>query len=234
MLDCYEPVGYMSSGNPEGQDAMDRNSVKAIGGKAAGKLARDKVFAVAADLFYRKGIHAVGVEEIVREAGVAKISLYRNFASKDDLVVAYLKDRGTVFLRGWDEAFDQYRDDPRAQLRAIMTYIAERTTRDGYRGCPFINFCAEFPDASHPGRRVAQATKRALRERFLRLAEALRAPEPQRLADGLLLLVEGAYGISQTLGGGSDGVGHAVVWASEVLVEARVAKPKASRRGRVS
>jgi AcrR family transcriptional regulator len=213
---------------------MKRNPAEAVEGRAAGKLARDKVFAVAADLFYRKGIHAVGVEEIVREAGVAKISLYRNFASKDDLVVAYLEDRSSVFLCGWDEAFDQYRDDPRAQLRAIMTYIAERTTGDGYRGCPFINFCAEFPDASHPGRRVAQATMEALRERFLRLAEALRAPEPRRLADGFLLLVEGAYGISQTLGGGADGVGHAVVWASEMLVEAQVgvAKSKPSRRGR--
>jgi AcrR family transcriptional regulator len=213
---------------------MQRNSTTGADGKAETLLARDKVFAVAADLFYRKGIHAVGVEEIVREAGVAKISLYRNFASKDDLVVAYLEDRSSVFLRDWDKAFDRYRDQPREQLRAIMTYIAERTTRDGYRGCPFINFCAEFPDASHPGRRAAQATMKALRERFLRLAEALRVPEPQQLADGFLLLVEGAYGLSQTLGGGPDGVGHSIVWASETLVEAQVAKSKASRRGRVS
>jgi AcrR family transcriptional regulator len=224
------------------EGTVEQSAVKTVEGKAAGKLARDRVFAVAADLFYRKGIHSVGVEEIVREAGVAKISLYRNFASKDDLVVAYLEDRRDAFLRGWDEAFDRYGNDPRAQLRAIMRYIAERTTGDGYRGCPFINFCAEFPDASHPGRRVAQATMQALRERLLRLAEALRVPEPQQLADGFLLLVEGAYGISQTLGGGPDGVGHSVAWASEMLIEAQVAaakskagaKSKVSRRGRAS
>jgi AcrR family transcriptional regulator len=220
---------------------MRRSSAKKVEGKAAGKPARDRVFAVAADLFYRKGIHAVGIEEIVKEAGVAKISLYRSFASKDDLVVAYLEDRSNVFLRGWDEAFDGHRDDPRAQLRAIMTYIAKRTTRDGYRGCPFINFCAEFPDVFHPGRRVAEATMTALRERFRRLAEALPVPEPQQLADSFLLLVEGAYGISQTLGGGRDGVGHSVVWASKMLIEAQVAaakskaaKSKTSRRGRAS
>jgi AcrR family transcriptional regulator len=103
---------------------MQRSSANEVEGKAVGKLARDKVFAVAADRFYRKGIHAVGVEEIVREAGVAKISLYRNFASKDDLVVAYLEERSNAFLRGWDDAFDRYRDNPRAQLRGIMTYIA--------------------------------------------------------------------------------------------------------------
>jgi AcrR family transcriptional regulator len=205
-------------------------------GKAEGKMARDKVFAVAADLFYRKGIRAVGVEEIVREAGVAKISLYRNFASKDDLVVAYLEERSKVFLRDWDNAFNQFRDDPRAQLRAIMEYIAERTTRDGYRGCPFINFCAEFPDASHPGRRVAEATKRQLQARFLRLAEALQAPQPQQLADAFLLLVEGAYAISQTLGGGPNGAGHSIVWASEALVAVQLApqRCRSTKRVRVS
>ena len=216
---------------------MQRNSatgVKTAGNKTEGMLARDKVFAVAADLFYRKGIHAVGVEEIVKSAGVAKISLYRNFASKDDLVVAYLEDRSSTFLRQWDEAFDRYNDDPRAQLRAIMTYVATRTTEDGYRGCPFINFCAEFPDPAHPGREVSQATMRSLRERFLRLAKALQVPEPKRLADGLLLLMEGAYGISQTLGGGADGVGHSVVWASEMLVDAQFGdgKSRAAKRDR--
>jgi AcrR family transcriptional regulator len=211
---------------------MQHGSAKEAVGKPAAKLARDKVFAVAADLFYRKGIHAVGVEEIVRDAGVAKISLYRNFASKDDLVVAYLEERSEVFLRDWDAAFDRYRDKPRAQLRAIMTYIEERTTRDGYRGCPFINFCAEFPDPAHPGRTVAAATKRALRERFVRLAEALSVPQPKQLADSFLLLVEGAYGVSQTLGGGPDGPGHSVAWASEMLVEGQLAatKSKASKR----
>lgn len=215
---------------------MQRSSGREVEGKAAGKLARDKVFAVAADLFYRKGIHAVGVEEIVREAGVAKISLYRNFASKDDLVVAYLEERSDAFLRDWDDAFTRYRDNPRAQLHAIMTYIGERTTQEGYRGCPFINFCAEFPDAAHPGRVVAAATKRALRERFLWLAEALRVPEPKRLADSFLLLVEGAYGLSQTLGGGPDGPGHSIVWASEMLVEAQLGstRSKASKRNRLA
>ena len=201
--------------------------------EARPKRARDKIFEVASDLFYREGVRAVGVETIVKKAGVTKISLYRSFPSKDDLVVAWLEDRSAVFLRQWDEAFDRYCGDPRAQLRAIMTYIAERTTQDGYRGCPFINFCAEFADPSHPGRRVAQATKAAFRERFLHIAKALNAPRPQQLADSLLLLLEGAYAISQTLGGGSTGAGHAVVWAGEALVDAQLndaAKARPMRR----
>ena len=77
---------------------MEKSSVGHVEAAPARKLARDKVLRVAADLFYRKGIRAVGVEEIVKQAGVAKISLYRNFESKDDLVVAYLEGRNRRFL----------------------------------------------------------------------------------------------------------------------------------------
>jgi AcrR family transcriptional regulator len=185
------------------------------------KLARDKVFAVAADLFYRKGVRAVGVEAIVRQAGVAKISLYRSFPSKDDLVVAYLEDRNAAFWRQWDEDFARYKEDPRAQLTAIMRYLAHRTTQKGYRGCPFINYCAEFPEPPHPGRAVAEANKYEMRRRFVLIAEAMDAPQPKRLADGLMLLVDGAYAISQTLGG-PKGPGHAIVWAAQALVDAEL------------
>lgn len=87
----------------------------------------------------------------------------------------------------------------------------------GYRGCPYINYCGEFPEPSHPGHRVAAANKREMRRRLERIAAALGAPEPARLADGLLLLIEGAYAISQTLGG-PEGPGTALFWAAQALV----------------
>jgi AcrR family transcriptional regulator len=200
---------------------MARNSPRKVRNNTERKTARERLAEVAADLFYRKGIRAVGVEEIVKEAGVAKISLYRSFPSKDDLIVAYLEDRRAAFWRQWDEAFARYDGDPRSQLDAIMTYLADWTTRPGYRGCPFINYCAEFSEASHPGRRVAEATMGEMRQRFLRIAESLGVARPRQLADGLLLLVEGAYAISQTLNG-AEGPGHAVVWAAEALVESQL------------
>jgi AcrR family transcriptional regulator len=190
---------------------------------AAGASARERVFSVASDLFYRKSIHAVGVEEIVREAGVAKISLYRSFASKDDLIVAYLEENGRAFLKRLDEVFDRYREDPRAQLRAIMNYAAEATEADDYRGCAFINFCGEFPDREHPGRKVASATKQAIRDRFLRLAAAFGADDAQRLADGWFLLFEGAYALSQTLGPEPGAARRSLLWASEALADAALA-----------
>jgi AcrR family transcriptional regulator len=206
---------------------MEKSSVRKAKDAPEKKLARDRVFEVAADLFYRKGIRAVGVETIVKQAGVAKISLYRHFPSKDDLIVAYLENRNAVFWRYWDEAFNQYEDDPRAQLNAVMTYLAQRTTQPGYRGCPFINYSAEFPEPSHPGHRVAEANKREMRRRFTEIAGALGAHQPKQLADGLLLLVEGAYAISQTLSG-RNGPGNAIVWAATALVEVQLGR----RRGR--
>jgi AcrR family transcriptional regulator len=193
------------------------------------KLARNKVFEVAADLFYRKGVRAVGVEAIVKQADVAKISLYRSFPSKDDLVVAYLEDRNAAFWRQWDEAFAPYESDPRAQLRAIMAYMARRTTQPGYRGCPFINYCAEFPEPPNPGRKVAEANKLEMRRRFIQISEALGARRPKQLADSLLLLVEGAYAISQTAGE-SETPGAAIVWAAEALVEAQLRGSQSGRR----
>jgi AcrR family transcriptional regulator len=189
--------------------------------RAAEKPARERVFAVAADLFYRKGIRAVGVEEIVNQAGVAKISLYRSFKSKDELVVAYLEQRNAEFWRQWNERFAPVENDPRALLDAIMDYLASRTTQAGYRGCPFINYAIEFPEASHPGHRVVEANKREWRRRFIEIAEALGAPKPKLLADSLLLLVEGTYAISQTLGG-PKGPGVAIAAAAKAMVEGQM------------
>ena len=189
--------------------------------RASEKPARERVFTVAADLFYRKGIRAVGVEEIVNQAGVAKISLYRSFKSKDDLIVAYLEQRNAEFWLQWDERFAPHSDDPRALLDAVMDYLARRTTQAGYRGCPFINYAVEFPEASHPGHRVVEANKREWRRRFTAIAEALGASKPKLLADSLLLLVEGTYAISQTLGG-PKGPGAAISAAAKAMVDGQM------------
>jgi AcrR family transcriptional regulator len=204
---------------------MRKTAVRKLKDEPERKLARDRVFEVASDLFYRKGIRAIGVETIVKQAGVAKISLYRSFQSKDDLVVAYLESRNAVFWHHWDEAFARYEGNPKGQLRAIMTYLADRTTKPGYRGCPFINYSAEFPEPSHPGHQIAKANKREMRRRMVELAEALGAREPKQLADGLLLLVEGTYAISQTLGG-RESPGNAIAWAAEALVKGQLGRPR--------
>lgn len=189
--------------------------------RAAAPLAGERILDIAGDLFYRRGIHAVGVEEIVQEAGVAKISLYRAFQSKDDLIAAYLTKRNHEYWQTIGGVLARHEGEPRAQLRALFTYILERTTRAGYRGCPFINYAAEFPETSLPGHRAMNENKREMRKRLTGLAEALGASRPRQLADALFLLMEGAYASSQTLGG-SDGPAKSTLDAAETLIDAHI------------
>src|SRR6185437_9637961 len=103
----------------------------APGKGGGGKPARERIFEVAKDLFYRLGIRAVGVESIVAAAGATKMSLYRSFPSKDDLVVAYLQDWDGRYWQWWDNVVARYPGDPRQQIRALFKSVAGKTTRPG-------------------------------------------------------------------------------------------------------
>jgi AcrR family transcriptional regulator len=188
------------------------------------KRAGERIFDVAADLFYRQSIRSVGVETIVEQAGVSKISLYRSFASKDDLIVAYLENRNAEYWKLLDRMLERHRNDPRAQLRALIGYIADRTTTPGYRGCPFINYAAEFPDPSHPGHRVAATNKTEMRRRLVALIEAIGIAVAAHTADAIFLLIDGAYASSQTLGG-RNGPAKAALWAAEALIDSALSAP---------
>lgn len=169
-------------------------------GPEAAPKARERIFAVAKDLFYRRGIRAVGVETIVTQAGVTKMSLYRSFPSKDDLVVAYLRERDAKYWDWWNALMDRHAGDPRAQIRALFESVAKKTADRDYRGCPFTNAATEFPDPENPGREVAAENKRELRVRLRGLAAAAGAKDPARLGDQLFLLIEGAYASGQIMG----------------------------------
>src|SRR3546814_1637305 len=132
---------------------------------------RERVLSTAAELYYREGVRAVGVDLIVQRAGVAKTSLYRHFRTKDDLVEAFLKREDAEFWEHWDEVARRHAGDPAAELDAHLDWIAERIARPGYRGCPQLNVAAEFPDATpppseHPARGVARPHKRDMRRRL--------------------------------------------------------------------
>jgi AcrR family transcriptional regulator len=173
--------------------------------------ARERILEAARRLFYERGIRAVGVEAVVAEAGVTKMSLYRHFASKDELVAACLGERVAAFWAWFDGKLAEHVGDPRAQLLALFRGLAKRTTTPGFRGCPMTNAAIEFPEADHPGRRVAETHKRELRQRLRELAAAGGAVDPETLADGLLLLFEGAYASSQTFGPGGPARSAALV-----------------------
>ncbi|MET0370810.1 MAG: TetR/AcrR family transcriptional regulator [Sphingobium sp.] len=157
------------------------------------KTAASKIFDTARDLFYRRGIRAVGVDEIVCEAGVTKPSLYRAFKSKDDLVAACLRESAREGREMIEAVIDAAGCDPRDRLRAVVAYFAEKIGRPDFRGCPMSNVAVELPEPGHPGREVIEQCKTDMRGRMVGLARELRVDDPEALADGLLLVIEGAF-----------------------------------------
>ncbi|MDS0138882.1 MULTISPECIES: TetR/AcrR family transcriptional regulator [unclassified Amycolatopsis] len=146
-----------------------------------------KVLQAASALFYRDGIHAVGVDTVAAEAGVTKAALYGNFGSKSRLVVAYLRERD----RQWQEEIDRItaaHTDPRERVLAVFDAYEAWLSRDGYRGCAFLNATSEFPDPADPVREVVRHHKTGLHS-YLRAQ--LRSDEGE-LADELMLLLDGA------------------------------------------
>lgn len=177
----------------------------------------DRLLKAANDLFYKEGIRAVGVDQVVGAAGVAKISLYRAFASKDELIVAYLRQRDEVFWRGWDDAVAGA-VDPKDRLRAILALLRSAIIDPDYRGCPLANFTAEFPGRDHAGRGVVNESRRELRTRLADICGQMNVREPGRLANGIGLLVEGAFSASQTTHDGSRSVCDTLEWSVEALL----------------
>ena len=161
------------------------------------RRAADKIRETARDLFYREGIRAVGVDQIVAKAGATKPSLYRTFKSKDELAAAVLREDADTFWSRFDAAVAEHPGDPRAQVLAYLTGLAERARQDDYRGCPLSNAAVEYPEHGHPARAAAQEHKAQVRERLRGMAAQMGAADAHGLADALLLLLEGAFLTSQ-------------------------------------
>jgi AcrR family transcriptional regulator len=155
--------------------------------------ARERILATASDLFYREGIRAIGVDTVVERSGVSKTSLYRLFESKDALIAAFATEQDRLFWTWWDRVEEQHAGDPHALLRALLSGIAERIRRPAYRGCPFLNLAAEFPDPNHPGRVIGRANKEKLRARLAAILGRIGVSDPDRIASQMVLLINGAY-----------------------------------------
>lgn len=180
--------------------------------------AAERILTTAGELFYREGTRAIGVDEIVSRAGATKPTLYRAFPSKDHLIAAYLEGQGEGFWAYFEAAAGKHPGDPKAQILAFFDELGERATRPGYRGCALTNAAVEYPAANHPGRRVSVEHKQGLREHLRQMTKAMDARKPKKLADALLLLIEGVYVSSQLFG--PDGPAAAAKGAAQALIEA--------------
>ena len=185
-----------------------------------GSAARERILETAERLFYRDGYHAVGVDTIVAESGVAKMTLYRHFPSKDHLIAAYL-ERTNEQLLTWVEKLIAPHEDPRAALEAVFDGVARLASSPECLGCAFVGAAGEFPEPDHPGHRVAAEHKRAVVDRLRELAERAGARDPNGLAEELLLIMDGAWSAARVFGPGSHGRRAAA--AAKAVISSRLA-----------
>jgi AcrR family transcriptional regulator len=156
---------------------------------------RDRLLATARRLFYADGIHAVGVDRLVTEAGVTRATFYRHFPTKEALVEAYLRATDADLRGAVENALAT--DDPQQALRALLDLIGNTTNTPGFRGCHFINAAAEYPDSAHPVR-VAIDDHRAWFQRTVtELATQIGHPDPVEAGRTLVLLHDGALAAAQ-------------------------------------
>lgn len=154
--------------------------------------AKERIVSVAFDLFYQEGIRAVGIDRIIEESGVAKASFYRNFPTKDQLIVAYLERRSETRLEAIEEVKRQFPDSPKEQLYALLEELVERMKSPHFRGCSFMNAIVEFPHEEHPGHQAAMVSRHKIWEQVEDIARQAGARDPIQLTYQLQLLKEGA------------------------------------------
>lgn len=177
----------------------------------------DYILDVAGALFYRRGFAAAGVDLIVRESGVAKMTLYRHFASKDDLIAAWLERVDTQFWESFERWAGPADQAPRDRLLGVFSGLEKLVSSPKCLGCPFLLAASEFPEPATRAHDVARRHKNQLRKRLRAMAADAGAPAPNVLGDQLLLLMDGAF-MAARLFGAADHPGRHVADAAATLL----------------
>lgn len=167
---------------------------------------RQRILAAARELFYARGIRGVSVDDIATAAQTNKMTFYRHFESKDLLVAEYLRQLAQESDGLWDELARAHPGDPTAQLRAWVERIGTMMADCKNRGCALANAAVEIPEKDHPARAVIEAYKTQKHERIAALCRSAGFHDPERLADEIFLLFEGARVDQQSVGAGGPGM----------------------------
>ncbi|MGY1706758.1 TetR/AcrR family transcriptional regulator [Geodermatophilus sp. SYSU D00697] len=172
-------------------------------------------------LFATRSSRSVGMDELVRETGLGKMTVYRLFKSKDDLVGAYLARKAATVLAYIDAELVRLEGDPKAALLSVVDAVERDVTRTGFRGCPFTNVSSEYDDPQHPARSAAADYKFELHARLERLADQVVPGAGEDLAAQVHLIIDGMY-LSGGLLGPDGPAAHGRTLA-ERLIEAATA-----------
>ncbi|AMB58968.1 TetR/AcrR family transcriptional regulator [Microterricola viridarii] len=154
--------------------------------------AKVRILETANRLFYDEGVHSVGIDRIIAEAGVTKTTLYKYYRSKELLTVAYLELRDN-YVRDIVNRLLAQTADPIERLHLLVEAIASEAEKPDFRGCPFINATAQFSDPQHPVRLAIAEHRRWYTAMVLQLFQDARHPEPLRARDDFFLARDGAY-----------------------------------------
>jgi AcrR family transcriptional regulator len=154
--------------------------------------ARQRILETADRLFYQDGIRAVGIDRIIAEAGVAKMSFYKHFPSKDDLILAVLKYREERVLEFFRSAMERHSKKPKTPLRAFFAALKDWFESPGFRGCAFQNAAVELADPAHPATQFVRGHKQRFSEFLRGLVEETVGNAAAKVAPAVTLLVEGA------------------------------------------
>ncbi|MEH1017347.1 TetR/AcrR family transcriptional regulator [Micromonospora sp. CPCC 206060] len=168
-------------------------------GRRSSEETRRHILDVAGELFYARGARAVGMDLVISTAEVANATLYRQFATKDDLVTAYLVDRNNAW---WERLREVTAAAPgaRERLLALLDMTVADMGQPGYRGCATLNVTTEFPDEAHPAHRSASNHKREVLHWLREQAADAGAGDPDALADQLMIILDGAQVLAAAMG----------------------------------
>jgi AcrR family transcriptional regulator len=181
---------------------------------------RDRIVDTAQDLFREHGIKGIGVDAIAEAAGTNKMTLYRHFGSKDELIAECMREQARKAEEKWAEIVAA-NPDPVAVLHTWVRLVSKKITAE-HRGCDLANAAVEIPDPHHPARKVVDAFKRNQRDRLVGLCRDAGAADPEQLADSLWLLLEGARVSRQSVG--PDGPSSRFVAIAEAVIAASIGR----------
>jgi AcrR family transcriptional regulator len=182
---------------------------------------RDHLINTALELFSRDGFHATGIDKILSESGVAKMTLYNHFKSKDELILAVLRRRDETFRNWFMRTVEASADSPRDRLLAVFDALEQWIRQEGFCGCTFINATAEFGERGDAIRGSCAEHKRLVLDYLEELATSAGAHDPAELAFVLNLLAEGAIVSAQVMG--RMGSATRAKRAAEILIRDAVA-----------
>jgi AcrR family transcriptional regulator len=153
---------------------------------------RDRLLRIADQLFYARGLHAVGIDEIIEKSGAAKATLYAHFPTKDDLIASYLRQRSARWREHLTARLAKVQGTPVDRIDSVFATLAEGCGTPGFRGCPFINAAVEYPDPRHPASLAASEHRQWILHLFRSLVREAGIRQPDRVAAQLALLYDSA------------------------------------------